>query len=743
MTNSHNYIHLTGKQSQKKINRRLIVAFYVILFVLSIGLGMGGWYSFRINDSLPNPQEMRELTPSLVSRVKSTDGAIVYDFSVERRLWISLDSIPSQLINAVIAIEDRRFYQHHGIDIRRIFGALIIDLIKREYAQGASTITQQLARNIYLSLKPSINRKIREVFTAFKLESCYSKREIMELYLNQIYFGAGVYGAEAASQQYFSKSANVLDLNECATLAGIIQLPEYYRPDRKNNLKRITNRRNAVLKAMLEMRFIDVRTYKAQYALPVPSQPQSNSAPRAPYFVEMVRQYIEKKYGEDKLYNGGLTIYTTLDATAQDSADAAINDQLKSLQKRMNTYFLDRSRLHNKLNIPRQFFYDHFDSLHEVYRADFDALPDSLKLRTVQTAVVALDVETGGIAVLSGGRNFTESKFNRAIQAIRQPGSSFKPIVYTAALENGLNPLSVILDQPVTIMTPEGEWRPQNYDGVFMGPIPLRRALEKSINLVAIQVLLKIGAPTVVDYARRMGLTHQINAIPSLAVGSCEVVPLELINAYTVFPSGGYLSKPYFITKIVDRNGTVLEQNYPQRHQVLAAKTAFIMCDMLSGVVRRGTAASIPGLGFTRPAAGKTGTSNDFSDAWFIGFTPQLVCGIWIGVDERRSLGYGITGAEAAIPIWVRSMLTLHRNLPVKNFTKPDSVVSISICTISSKVATAACPQISDNYFIEGSIPNGCDIHGAAKESSNSVTNPFGNTKAKTTPHTTKRPLMF
>ncbi|MDD5673253.1 MAG: penicillin-binding transpeptidase domain-containing protein [Chitinivibrionales bacterium] len=345
---------------------------------------------------------------------------------------------------------------------------------------------------------------------------------------------------------------------------------------------------------------------------------------------------------------------------------------------------------------------------------------------------------------LIGGRDFEENKFNRAIQAIRQPGSSFKPIVYTAAMEHGLNPASVILDQPVTINTPQGEWRPQNYDNTFNGPMTIRRGLEKSVNLVAIQVLMKIGPQTAIEYARRLGLTHRMDAIPSLAVGSCEVVPLELTTAFGAFANQGNLVRPFYIKKIVDKYGKVLEQAEVSVKNVLAPQTAYIMTDMLTGVVRRGTAASIPGLGFNRAAAGKTGTSNDFSDAWFIGFTPQIVCGVWVGVDERRSLGYGITGAEAAIPIWVKAMLSLHRNLPQASFQKPDSgIVTLTLCDVSNKIATPACPKTRDEIFLAGSVPDTCMLHGAQRSTGRAQLNMYGSSRVKERPSKSRRTGMY
>jgi penicillin-binding protein 1A len=393
----------------------------------------------------------------------------------------------------------------------------------------------------------------------------------------------------------------------------------------------------------------------------------------------------------------------------------------------MNSYFLDKSLFHKLHKIPRDFFMAHFDSLYDAYKPECDLLPDSLKRRIVQTAIAAIDVKTGGILAMVGGRDFIESKFNRAIQAVRQPGSAFKPFVYTAAIDHGFTPASIIMDQPITLMTPQGEWHPENYEGTFEGPVTLRYALNHSLNMVAIQTLLQISADTVVDYARRMGLRQHLEAVPSLAIGSCEVIPMELLSAYSIFPNNGVRAEPYFVNRIVDRNGRILETHEHAETQVLSPQTSFIMCDLLSSVVRNGTGAAIPGLGFSRPSAGKTGTSNDYSDAWFVGFTPQIACCVWVGMDERRSLGYGLTGAQAAIPIYAKAMIALHKKLPVEYFQKPDSgVVSLRICGESHLIANSSCPNVYNEVFLTKTVPDPCDLHGAGKTKKTSMMKLFG-----------------
>lgn len=735
----------SGKIKADRVRgKKWIILFYTSLLFLCLIASSGSWFLFRLYQTLPTLNQMQNIEQKLVSRVLGKNGSLISEFSVERRFWVSIDKIPLDIQNALIAIEDRRFYRHWGIDIKRIVGAVLVNLVRGGYAQGASTITQQLARNVYLTADASMIRKLREALTAVQLESCYTKREILELYLNQVYLGAGVYGVEAASENYFSKHASELNLNECAMLAGLIQTPEKYRPDRQANHSRMTKRRNEVIKAMRVMNFLDATTAKQLLSQPLSVNPQKKVAPVGSYFTEVVRKYVADKYGDDLLYNGGLTIYTTLDPVAQDSAEHALQTQVQSLQQRLNRMFIDSSDALKTVRINRQKFLDKFDSIYSLHEEQFSKYPDSVKLRKAQMAVLALDVNTGAIRVMIGGRDFTESKFNRALYARRQPGSAFKPFVYTAAMENGFTPATVVLDQPITLMTADGEWRPENHDKVFYGPIPIRAALAKSINLVAIQVLNKVGIPLVIEYARRMGLKHTLNPVPALAIGACEVTPIELTSAYAIFANGGIWKKPYSIEKIVDRNGRVLESHVPEEREVLSAQTAFLMSSLLRSVVCCGTGASIPGLGFNRIAGGKTGTTNDYSDAWFVGFTPQIACAVWAGVDERRSLGRGVTGSIGAIPTWVKTMIALHKGLPVKEFDRPDGIKAEAICKESHLKALPSCPQTEIEFFYAETQLDSCDVHGASKKHDENMIKLFsGPQPKKKNPAEKKKKLMF
>ena len=727
----------------KDIGTLVIPAILLVVFFLTGATCGGLWFLYRMYQTLPTLDQIENIEPPLSSKVMGNNGTLVYEFSIEKRSWVSLQSIPQDLINAVTSIEDRKFFDHWGVDIKRIIGATFVNILRGHLAQGGSTLTQQLARNVYLSSKTSMIRKIREAMTAVQIEQYYTKKEILELYLNQVYFGAGVYGVESAARHYFNKSVSKLNLNECSVLAGIIQLPERYRPDKKSNATRLIARRGKVLQAMEKMRFVNEQTVKTVSALPIPYNPQKDISQRAPYFVEYIRQYCEQKYGDDLLYNGGLTIYTTLDAEAQDSIEKNLKPQLHDLQKMMNSYFLDKTQFNKRHKISRDFFMAHFDSLYNCYKTECDALPDSLHRRIVQTAITAMDVKTGAILSLVGGRDFIESKFNRALQAVRQPGSAFKPFVYTAAMEHGFTPASVLLDQPITLMTPQGEWHPENYDKTFKGPVTVRYALAHSLNMVAIQTLMQVGGDTVVSYARKMGLKQHLDPVPSLAIGACEVIPFELLTAFSIFPNKGMRSAPYFINRIVDRDGKILESHEISQTPVLSPQTAYIMTDLLTSVVRNGTAAAIPGLGFTRPCAGKTGTSNDYSDAWFVGFTPQIACCVWVGMDERRSLGYGLTGAQAAVPIFVKAATALHRKLPIEQFEQPDSIISAKVCNLSHKLASPSCPDTYNEIFIEGKLPEPCDMHGAGKAKATNMIQLFGPQEKQDKKVPTKKRLSF
>lgn len=739
---------LNEKLDKKKLKGKPFFAlFYIGVFII-VCVGCMGYHFLRhMYDTLPSPKELSNIQPSLVTKVYAKDGSLLHEFSVERRFWVPLEDIPANLRNAVIATEDRRFYDHWGVDVRRILSSIIVNITRGGYAQGASTLTQQLTRNIYFTSEKKLLRKIREILASIQVESYYTKDEILELYLNMVYLGGGVYGVEAASQKYFSKSVKDLTLNECAVIAGCIQVPEHYRPDKEKNQKRIRTRRNIVLRFMARDEFISSNEAKTVTMDSIPSNPQQVTSNKAPYFVEMVRQYLEKKYGEDKLYNSGLSIYTTLDAKAQEKAEVAVVKHLDTLQRKPNKLFLLRTRAHDSLGISLKDYLDNFDKIYNDNKEKYVDLPDSIKYRTLQTSVVALDVKSGAVRVLIGGKDFKKSKFNRAIQARRQPGSAFKPFVFSLALNNGFTPASEVMDQPFTVDTPEGLWRPENYGKKFFGLVDLRTALKKSMNLVTIQVFQELGTSKVINFARSAGLKHSLPRVPALAIGACEVTNMEMTAAYGMFANYGEKYEPYIIDSIVDKHGRTIEKNTPESKHVISAQNAYLMSSMMQSVIRSGTGTPVWRHGFKRVAAGKTGTTDDYTDAWFVGYTPQISCGVWVGTDARRTMGYGVTGGRGAIPIWAPVMNALHEDLPRKGFYAPKGIVTHRICKKSHGVALSHCPSGYDEVFTEGTIPDTCTVHERYNRASDdNIISRFGSeTPAKKKPETQKKKkkLMF
>ncbi len=690
----------------------LVAFFFITGAVLAVGLGTVLAFVRTTYKTLPDTEALSSIRPAAVTRVFDKDSVLIHEFSIERRFWVPLDSISDNMKQAVVAIEDQRFYKHWGIDLKRIFGAALTNVVARGYSQGASTLTQQLARNLFFSHEKTMTRKIREILTAVKLERHYSKDEILELYLNQIYLGAGVYGVEAAAQKYFGKRAKELTLSEAAIIAGTIQRPESYRPDLEKNIERITVRRKSVLRGMVRLKYISKAESKTAQEEIIQAIPLQETSLIAPYFIETIRQYIENKYGETVLYTGGLNIYTTLDSKAQLEAEYAYTSHLDSLQKYPNRIFLfDNQPWKRTPGISRAEWYDNFDSLYKAHDSLFfdkkgkSLLDDSLSHRTLQASVVALDVRTGAVRVMIGGRSFDNSKFNRAIQAIRQPGSAIKPFVYAAALTEGYTLATTVVDEPFSMNTDAGPWIPANYESEYAGQVTIRDALKKSINIPAIKVLLDVGAEKVVTLIRRMGFTHDMPAVPSLALGACEVTNMEMTSAFGAFANRGIQAKPYYIEQVTTRNGRVIEQSELSSIRVIDQPIADLTAQMMRSVVDHGTAYQVRGLGFRRPAAGKTGTTNKNSDAWFVGFTPQIACGVWIGVDERRSMGKAVTGALGAIPIWTASMMSLHRNMKEEQFQTDSSIVAIQLDKATKLPAIEGTLDTYTEYFLKTNLP--------------------------------------
>ena len=599
---------------------RIVLGFIAVVLVMLTGIGCG----FLTASMNTKPNLADDIHPPASSQIYDVNGnEIANVHAAENRVPVKLSQIPKDLQNAFVAVEDARFYEHSGIDPRGILRALWANITDRGVAEGGSTITQQLAKNAYLTQERTMKRKIQEMFLALQLERQFTKQEILELYLNQIYFGQGAYGVQAAAQTYFGKNVSDLDLNECAMLAGIPKSPNYYSPF--NNLTAAQERKATVLDQMEKYNYINASTARKlkgeKLNLVKPQKPSATTA--ASYFIDYVTQLLIDKYGADAVYKDGLKIYTTLDMDMQKAAESAMT------------------------KLPT------FET-------------DSNGIKQPQGALVAIDPHTGQIRAMVGGRG--TDQFNRATMAERQPGSAFKPFVFVAALESKLTPSTVIEDSPITI----GDWSPENYERSFSGKVTLRQVAERSLNVPTVKIAQKLGIDKPIYYAQEMGISTFVLEGPqndrnlATALGGLTkgVTPLELTSAYGTFANKGVHVEPVAILKVLDRNGKVLEQADPKQRSVVSETSAAELTDMLQGVVAHGTGA---GANIGRPAAGKTGTTSDYRDAWFVGYTPDLVAGVWVGCDDNADLD-GMTGGNLPATIWRAFMGKAVEGTPVKNF---------------------------------------------------------------------------
>ncbi len=670
-------------------------------------------YIAILSQDLPSLSQLENYDPELATKLYSRDGVVIKELFTKKRIFVPLEQIPDNMVKAVLATEDRIFYKHWGVNLKRFTYVMVVNLTHFRYQQGASTITQQLARQLYLNLEKKISRKVKEWITAIQIERTYTKNEILEMYLNQMNFGQGNYGVQAAALDFFGKNAQDLTLEECALLTGLLQRPSSYYPYRYP--ERALQRRNVVLHNMLEQGYITREQYQQAIAQPLRLKPYDPKAIYgiAPYFTEYVRQQLQDRYGMD-LYKGGYTVYTTLDTRIQAAAERALQNQLQQLQRRFNKRVIASNRA--KKYIPEDVWAEiSFERLKTN-----ENLLDSLLTEYVpiQAALMAIDPRDGQILAMIGGRDFEKYKFNRALQAKRQPGSTFKPIVFTAAIDNGYPPCYELLNQPVVLYLPNGDrWAPRNYDNSQGGPTTLREALRRSLNLVTARLVQELVPPkTVADYGAKLGLTTPIPPYDAVALGSADVILSEMTAAFGVFANQGILTKPFGVLRVEDKYGNKLDENKPEIKEVLRKETAYIMADMLRDVVDHGTGvAARTTYHFYRPAGGKTGTTNGFTDAWFIGFTPQIVAGVWVGFDDPAlSLGEGQAGAVVALPIWAPFMKTAHDTLelPVLDFEMPPGVVRLEICKQTKKLASEYCPEIISELFETRFAPTEhCDAH--------------------------------
>lgn len=684
------------------LRRNLLV---VVLALVTFGFGvvLAAWTMACAGNTCPSIEGLDQYDPNQASKVYAADGRLITDLGLERRTVVPLNEMSPYVKAAFIATEDKRFYSHHGIDWVRVLGALRSNLFKLRFAEGFSTITMQLARNLWpediSGRDKSLRRKLREVKVALELEKKYSKDKILELYLNQIDLGNRAFGVEAASQRYFGKSVRDLDLAEAATLAAIPKAPSRYNPRKNPNLN--IQRRNVVINLLRDDGQVSPREAERWKAYPLLLSSRSDYSGVAEYFVEFVRQQLDARFGPD-LYRDGLRIYTTLDLDMQQAAERALEARLEAIESGADGKF------------PWPTYRQYLDS-----RADNgDENANTPNSPYLQGLVVTLEAKTGFIRAMVGGRDFEDSKFNRATQSHRQPGSTFKPIVYSAAIEAGY-PLSYVMtDEPLTVEMPPPQeiWTPQNYDLEFEGPMTLRRALYLSRNIVAVKLGMELGEQAVIGEAAKFGITTRIPAVPSIHIGSADVIPLELIAAYTTFANLGIRTVPTAILRVEDRSGKILWQPQVRSEVVMDTLHAWLMTDALRDVIRRGTGYSaVAARGFTVPAGGKTGTTNDGFDVWFIGFTPDLVTGVWIGFDQPKKIKANAQGGVLAAPAWTAMMKEIYDRRPTPPpWPRPAGLAALDIDQTTGYKATPFCPK--EVHYIESFIPGTeptefCPVH--------------------------------
>jgi len=699
MQNSHDeeekwVVYKEQNLGKKRLLWILVLGLPVILALVAVKIVWN-----KLAPTLPSFEKLETIEPRLITKIYDKDSLLVHEFYVEKRIWTPIDSMPDMVKNAVIATEDRKFWNHWGMNLLAIPSAVMESFRTGNRMRGASSLTQQLSKLLFLTPERSLTRKIREVMTAIRIEKTYTKEEILEFYLNEVYLAGGNYGFQSAGQYYFGRPLDSLTVPEVATLAGMLQRPEAYRPDR--NPEAAISRRNTVLFAMMDAGYISKAEYEQYLAIPIKTEERVTTVV-APYYMEDIRKYLERKYGENSLYSDGISVYSTIDPEAQKIIEKAALEQLVKVDKKLRQRAIYKFGLVKKYNLPNDTVLKRFDSIYADFTVNYLAkdtaktiYPDSSRYRPAQVGVILIENETGAIRAMVGGRNFNDSKWNRAVQTLRQPGSSFKPFVYATAMDNGASPCDSVNDAPITIPDPLDTskfWRPGNYSKEFKGMMTYRKALALSQNLPAIQVGMKYGLKNVVEYARKFGVKKApLQAVPSLALGSVGATLMEMTSAFTVFPNGGNRIEPYYIEAIVGKNGEVIEKNYKIEHEVLKKPAAYIMVTMLQVVNTGGTASRVWASGFHHPSGGKTGTTNDYTDAWYIGFTKQYTMGVWIGTDDFVPMGPGHTGTEDALPVWLNSMPQIHKNLPELQFPVANGVVSKKICNYTGKVAGSYC----------------------------------------------------
>src|SRR5919108_2401736 len=682
-----------------RLRRNLLVG-VLAAFAFAIAVLAAAWSRACAGNSCPSINELGGYDPNQASKLYAADGRLITDLGLERRTVVPLNEMSPYVKAAFITTEDKRFYQHHGIDWYRVVGAIKNNITKFRVAEGFSTITMQLARNLWpediSGRDKSLRRKLREAHVAREIEHKYPKDKILELYLNQIDLGNRAYGVEAASQRYFGKSVRDLNVAEAATLAAIPKAPSRYNPRKNPNLS--IQRRNTVLNLLRDNGLLSPDDTERWKAYPLLLSSSSDYSGTAEYFVEFVRQQLDARFGSD-LYRSGYRIYTTLDLDTQQAAERALEARLEAIE----------SGADGKFSYPS--YQQYQNSKGDEAERDLRSTP------YLQGLVVTIEAKTGQIRAMVGGRDFGDSKFNRATQSLRQPGSTFKPITYAAAIEAGYPLSHVMVDDSLSLIVKEDEppWTPQNYDLKYEGPMTLRRALYLSRNTIAIKLGMELGEQAVVSEAAKFGISTRVPAVPSIHIGSADVIPLEMIAAYTTFANLGTRTVPNSILRVEDRSGKIIWQPTTRSVAVLDSAHAWLMTDALRDVVRHGTAVGSVGARINFPAGGKTGTTNDGFDVWYIGFTPDLVTGVWIGFDQPRKIKSNAQGGILAAPAWTAMMREVYERRAIPGgWPRPSGLTALDIDKTTGYKATPFCPK--DVHYIESFIPGTeptqfCPIH--------------------------------
>jgi penicillin-binding protein 1A len=766
-------------KKKSKLKKILMVSFLSIsLICLTIGFIGAGFIYFHFSKDLPDVRKLRNHQPSTITQIYSDNDEKIAEFYIEKRIIVSLVNIPLALKQATLAVEDSNFYYHFGVDPKAIFRAFITNLKAGYVVEGGSTITQQLTKTMFLSREKTLPRKIKEAILAVRLEQIFSKDEILEMYLNQIYYGHGTYGVEAAARTYFGKSVKELTIAECAMIASLPKAPNNYSPYR--NPKRARKRRDHVIRRMADVSFISTEQAKASLQEDFHLGEVQEMLNKAPYFVEHIRRILEDKFGSTKLYRAGLKVYTTLNMDMQRSAQRAIKENLRNADKRygyrgsLGTVDLSRGKIavQNAMLKKNNFsegkvielgstingtvmsvgetqawiILGSEDGYLDIKNMNWARKPNpnvdgrwakikhpnqaiaagdmirvkilgrkqdgsvwSLALEQepeVEAALISLDPLTGHVKAMIGGYDFYKSQFNRAVQAIRQPGSAFKPIIYAAAINEGFAPSSIIIDSPIIFKEKEDafdKWKPVNFEEKFYGPTSLREALAHSRNVVTVKLMQKIGIKSSIGLARKLGISSKLEENLSIALGSSGMTLYELTSAYSAFANMGTLIKPAAIRNIKSRSGEVLFTSVPETTQPITPGTAHIITSLMQSVIKNGTATKVRAL--KRPVAGKTGTTNNYVDAWFMGFTPELVTGVWVGKDKDEPLGRNETGSRAAIPIWLQFMQEALVNRPKINFPVPNDIQFLKIQSESGKPAKFGDTDSKFELFSQDFLP--------------------------------------